>query len=573
MKQKKMSDPTSRIIIKGEGVDEWKSRYFKLAVKGSDVDLPPFSMEQITSNPDNLYKALSKAGVNIFTRKAKTGVLELLQAHKQVLSTFKVATRLGWNGGAIVRPDKIVGSPWPPLQTEFGNLDPQMLAKYRSSGRLQEWQTNIASICTDNSRLMFAVSLAFTGPILRFVRGPKGGGFQLWGEQETGKTTATMVAGSVWGCHTGAGNMEIGFAETWNTTANQVEITALAHNDCLLILDETTLAGSDDRSRAQVVITVTMKLAQQREKRRMTNVGSARSWRCYFFSTSNLTLDALAQDGKVVLHDAVRSRLTEIPVPTGGHGIYEDLHGFASGENLTDALVVRCRKFYGKAGRAFERRLVEARKKNVKQLRKSLAGWRKEYARVLKSKAQAEHVKPLRRSTGRCATVYAAGRLAMTYDLVPWTETQLLQAVSSCQLDGLRHSKMADEQADTSVAGLRRKLVEYLRNRRGEFKDLDKGMPRRLGLGKHTFGSVPGYKATFKGKKWYYLTAGQLKAIIASGEKAKGLKKELVANGLMDQTSAGKYAVQRPIFSGKGNKGYERVHAVRAKILQAFPEG
>ena len=35
--------------------------------------------------------------------------------------------------------------------------------------------------------------------------------------------------------------------------------------------------------------------------------------------------------------------------------------------------------------------------------------WRNEYIRVLKSKAQAKHLRPLQRSTGRCATVYAAG--------------------------------------------------------------------------------------------------------------------------------------------------------------------
>jgi putative DNA primase/helicase len=567
VKKRKTSAPTSQISIMGEGRDEWGNRFFKLAVRGADDDLPPFSMEQITSNPDSLYKALTNAGVNLFTRKAKTGVLELLQDHKRVPSTFKVATRLGWNSGAIVRPDEIVGSARPPLETEFGNLDPQMLAKYRSGGTLQEWQTNIASICIGNSRLIFAVSLAFTGPILRFVRGPRGGGFQLWGDQETGKTTATMVAGSVWGCNTGTGDREIGFAETWHTTASQVEITALAHNDCLLILDETTLAGSDDRSRAQVVITVTMTLAQLREKQRMTNVGSARSWRCYFFSTSNLTLDALADRGKVVLDDALRSRLTEIPLPAAGKGIYEVLHGFAAGENLTDTLVVRCRKYYGTAGRAFERRLVEDRKKDVKQLRESLAGWRNEYIRVLKSKAQAEVLKPLQRSTGRCATVYAAGRLALQYGILRWNRQALLQAILSCQLDGLRHSKVADEQADTSVAGLRRKLVQYLRNRRGEFKDLDNAMPRRLGLGKHTFGSVPGYKATFKGKKWYYLTSDQLKGIIDRGGNARLLMDELAAAGLMDR-STGRHVVQRPIFSGKGNKGYEWVHAFRAKIVQ-----
>src|ERR1700720_4727597 len=125
MKQKKTSAPTSRISIEAQGRDEWKNRYFKLAVKGSDVELRPFSMEQISSAPESLYRALSNAGLNIFTRKAKNAVLELLQAQQHAPSTFKVATRLGWNSGAIVRPDEIVGSPRPPLETEFGNLAPQ----------------------------------------------------------------------------------------------------------------------------------------------------------------------------------------------------------------------------------------------------------------------------------------------------------------------------------------------------------------------------------------------------------------------------------------------------------------
>jgi hypothetical protein len=91
-------------------------------------------------------------------------------------------------------------------------------------------------------------------------------------------------------------------------------------------------------------------------------------------------------------------------------------------------------------------------------------------------------------------------------------------------------------------------------------------MPR---LGEHKFGSVPGYFATFKGKKWFYLTADQLKAIIGTGENAHHLKADLVADGLLDRASTGKYLVQRPIFSSaKGNKGHKWVHAFSAKILQ-----
>jgi putative DNA primase/helicase len=565
------ADATPGTIIKGEGRDEWGNRYFKLAVSGSEIDLPPFSMGEISSNPEGLYSALSNAGLNVFTRKVKNKLLELLQARKQVPPTFKVATRLGWNSGAIVRPDEIVGSPRPSLETEFGDLDHQMLAKYRVRGTLEEWQANIASLCTGNSRLIFALSLAFTGPILRFVRGPRGGGFQFWGKKETGKTTAAMVAGSAWGCHTGTGNGKIGFAETWHTTANQVEITALAHNDCLLILDETTLAGSDDRERAQVVTTVVIRLSQLREKQRKTNVGPARSWRCYFLSTSNFTLDRLAQNGKVVLDDAHRSRLTDIPLPTGSKGIYEDLHGFASGENLTDELVARCRKYYGVAGREFQRQLVGDHQRSLKQPRESLSGWRTRYVRALKAKAKAEGLKPLKRSTGRCATAYAAGRLAIQYGILPCTKKQLLQAILTCQLDGLRWAKAKHLETDTSVSGLCRKLITYLRDHRSKFMDLDEGKPR---LGTHRFGSVPGYVGTFKGKNWFYLKADQLTRIIGGGENAGQLKKELVQTGMLASRANGKCLVQRPIFSGaKGNEGHKWVHAFRARLVRSQGEG
>lgn len=326
-------------------------------------------MGQIVSNPELVYTALSNAGVNIFSSSSKTSVLNLLQAIKRKKISFKVVTRLGWNSGAIVRPDGVIGTPKKRLETSFGDLDVQVLAKYRVRGTLAEWQEKITALSPGNSRLMFALSLAFTGPILKLVSGPRGGGFQFWGEKETGKTTAVMVAGSVWGCHTDAGNPEIGFAESWHTTANEVEVTALAHSDFILILDETFEAGSSDKEIAQLVISVIMTLAQQREKTRKNSPGSPRSWRCYFLSTSNFSLGELAQRGGVVLNDAHRSRLTEIPLPVSDHGIYEELHGFASGEAMTDALVSRCRRYYGSAGLEFQKRLVSDHQADASSLR------------------------------------------------------------------------------------------------------------------------------------------------------------------------------------------------------------
>jgi putative DNA primase/helicase len=565
VKKARISAPTSRITIKGLGLDEWGIRYFKLAVKGSDVDLPPFSTQEIMKDTTGLFVELTNAGASAFQPSPRRELLRQLDEFQSQPAKFKVVSRLGWNSGAFVLPDKIIGQPSATLESSFRHLDQQLLAKYRAKGTLQEWQNNIGRLCSGNSRLMFCASLGLTGPILPLVTGPRSGGFQLFGSPESGKTGAAMVTGSIWGCHLLPERRENGFAESWHTTAGKVEITALAHNETVLILDETKRAGGNDKDRAKAVLESSFGLAENVEKERLTNLGSVRGWRFYFLSTSNYSLNDLAHGASIEIDDAERGRFVDIPNPDGGHGIYQDLHQIANGRKFTDSLKIRCRKFCGVVGPAFVRRLVADRAKDSEQLRKFLKRERAAYLQAIKTQAQTEKSTPLNRASGRFATVFAAGSLAIKYGIFRWDRQSLLQAILSCQLDGLRHSKVADEQADTSVAGLRRKLVEYLRNRRGKFKDLDKAMPRRLGLGKHTFGSVPGYKATFKGEKWYYLTSDQLKAIIGTGKNAKGLKNELATEGLMARRSTGEYNVQRPIFSGKGNEGYEWVHAFRAK--------
>jgi hypothetical protein len=569
MSKKASISSISQIVVTGEGRDEWGNRYIKLAVKGATINLPPFRLDQIGDDPKDLYSRLNNAGMAVLTPAAKNQLLNMLQDYKPTEPSFTVATRLGWNGRVIVRPDQVIGKPKVPVELALSGLDIHMLAKYRVRGTLQDWQTNVAEVCTGNTRLMFAVSLAFTGPILRLVSGPRGGGFQFNGPRETGKTTAGMLSGSVWGCRRDAGNSEIGFSETWNSTDNKIEVTALAHNDCLLILDETTLAGGNDQKRAQVVTNVVMTLSQQNEKQRLTNVTAARWWRCYFLSTSNHTLDEIAGQGRVYLDDAHRSRLTEIPLPTGGFGIYEDLHGFASGEELTNELIIRARKFFGSAGLEFQQKLVADCRADKQELRKWLAGKRKDYSKRLKARAKRESMKPLNRSTGRCATVYAAGCLAIRYGIVPWKKAQLLRAVLDCQLDGLRHVVESPKKADSTFAGLRSKVLAYLRDHRREFINLDK---TKLQPDAHKFGSVPGYRAKFKGKKWLYVTAEQLSKIIGDGDgdDADQVKKELVQSGILCRGNNGRYVVQRPIFSGqKGNKGYRRVHAFRLGKVSA----
>ena len=128
------SRPHFLVKVSGEGIDEFGNRFIKFAVRRSTRDVPPFSAAQLTTDPAPLFVELANAGWYAFTPKARRDLLEKLQNLKPQPPTFKVVTRLGWNSGAFVRPNEVIGHPNKQLECSFRHLDHQILAKYRSRG-------------------------------------------------------------------------------------------------------------------------------------------------------------------------------------------------------------------------------------------------------------------------------------------------------------------------------------------------------------------------------------------------------------------------------------------------------
>jgi putative DNA primase/helicase len=412
----KKGDPLTKIEIAGEGFDEFGQRYLKLKVRGSTRSLPPYSMGAILE-PKSLYRDLADAGCNLFSSQAQRDLQNFLQNHQQRDPSFSVVTRLGSFRNFYIRPDQIIGNPRRPVEPALGSLNSHMLAKYRCRGSLEDWQAKIGKLCNGNSRLMFAASLACTGPILPFVSGPRTGGFQVSGSAEKGKTTVAMVAGSIWGCHRDSLRKEKGFAESWNTTSNELERTAQAHSDAVLILDDTNLAGPTQKSRAEAVLDATFRLSENMQKGRFNEPEKA-AWRFYFLSTSNLALDELADQGGISIDDQHRGRLVDVvlPIGPGTFGIYQDLHGFSDGAALTDAIKSQCRSVFGTPGYQFVGKIYKD--KNSRATAKKFVSSRGTfYTHRLRQEARSKGLKPLERATARFATVYAAGCLAIKYGI------------------------------------------------------------------------------------------------------------------------------------------------------------
>ena len=457
----KPENEISNVLIRGEGYDELKKRYFKFQIEGRPDGILIIPVDNILDR--SFLKVLAHAGASVFSSQASSGLLQRLQQWRAGKQSFVVATKLGWDSysaKAYIQPKKIIGTPEVEIQRYLRDLDDGMLAKYRARGKLRQWQKHVARPCAGNSRLMFAVSLAFTGPILRFADGSMAGGFQIYGRPESGKTTAAKVAGSVWGCHRGEGKKDKGFAKSWNATKNKIEIVALAHNEALLILDETKHAGAKGRERASIILDVIMRLSEQTERDQLTNMGSARGWRVYFLSTSNLSLKQLAREAGMSIDEAEIGRLTDIPLPTNGHGLFEELHGLPDGESLSRELQSRSARLFGTAGSAFVRRLVKDKQNDVKKFIRERRG---AYLRKLHKLTARDGLSPLKRPSDRFATTYAAGCLAIKYDILAWSRDALLRAILSCQLDQLSYVE-PDQGPVGSVQEAQHRLIKYLRD-------------------------------------------------------------------------------------------------------------
>lgn len=350
------------------------------------------------------------------TARAKKSVEEMVQS--QTPGKFVRCTdRIGWHrfGArlAFVLPDGVVGESG---EEVIYQSEGAMAHRYLTRGTLEAWRAAVAAPAAGNSRLVFAISAAFAAPLLGLLPKLEGGGFNLVGSSSIGKTTALLVAGSVWG-----GGGEKGYIRTWRATANGLEAVAFEHNHTLLCLDE--LGQADAREAGHVAYL----LANGAGKSRATVHGGARraaEWRTLFLSSGEQSLaDKMAEDGRKV-RAGQEIRVLDLPADAGvGLGCFEDLHDANSARELAEQFKAAVAANYGLPGRQFVAALA------------SEAGLEDALAQLIERVgAELDQGKggQVGRALQRFAVVGAGGILAIRYGLVPWTEGDVMDAARKC---------------------------------------------------------------------------------------------------------------------------------------------
>lgn len=338
---------------------------------------------------------------------------EYLQSRRPT-ELARIVDRVGWHGRAYVLPRKTLGENDDGERILFQS-DAPAEDTFKQRGTLGLWQERVGRLCIGNSRLLFAASCAFAGPLLHWSGLPDGGVFHLVGDSSCGKTTALRVAASVWGGRE--------YLQRWRATDNGIEAQAAQHSDALLVLDE--LAQLDPKVAGESAYM----LANGQGKARAGRSGAARprlAWRLLVLSAGEVGLaDHMAEANKRRTAGQ-ELRMIDLPADAGAAmGLFEATHGREGPGALALHLVRACEATHGTPGRAW----LEWLTNRTESLGRTLRERMDKIAGQVVPEAAAGQVQ---RAGRRFALVAAAGEMAAEAGLTGWPKGDATAAVRRC---------------------------------------------------------------------------------------------------------------------------------------------
>ena len=358
--------------------------------------------------------------------------------------------------------------------------------RYLVSGNYETWRA-AAALAQGNPVLLFVICAAFAGPLI----GPldlEGGGFHIVGNSGCGKTTALMMAGSVWG----GGDRKLGFLRTWKGSTSGHEGLAVLANDTLLALDE--IGEADPGLIGQIVYMHRNGSGKNRSDlvgRLMASV----SFRCFTMSTGEKTVAKAIADNarglKPMAGQLVRLLDLHVDAKTG-MPVFKELHGFPSSRALSQHLRQTALHHYGHAARAFLERVTL-------DLDAALGGVKPMIEGFVDEQCPEGSSPQLARAAEQFGLVAAAGELAAALDVLPFERGEALEAARTCfaawaaRQGDTRHSREHLEairavQRFVSLHGTAR--FELLRPGQDAGGEADRPVANRAGYRKMVSGGV-----------------------------------------------------------------------------------
>jgi putative DNA primase/helicase len=236
--------------------------------------------------------------------------------------------KVGWNGKSYLMP--YVDNPRNAYHIADNVPKEEFILQSHSStsrklekrGTLQSWQQEIGGYIEDNHALEFAAAVALTAPLLEPTN-QEGFAILLCGNSSIGKSTALCIANSIWGA---------GKPSSFRITDNAAEVLLKNCNDGLVTLDEL------GQAKASCLDDIIYMIANGIGKGRARKNGEAQTvslFKAVVIASGEIGPESkLAEKGKTVTAgQSVRLLVLNVLMK---YGIFNTLHGFGSGSELSD---------------------------------------------------------------------------------------------------------------------------------------------------------------------------------------------------------------------------------------------
>lgn len=224
--------------------------------------------------------------------------------------------------------------------------------RIKSSGELSTFEDRLAKILRDQTVPLTLFFFALTPLVKPFVSGTgykaENTMIELVGPTSTYKSAlACTLAGSLWG----NGHSSERYARDWNMSNQKIEELFLELNDHLLVLDEATLADTNDRMRAEKIMNTVHRLSSGQGRAR-SGLGT-HTHSVAMISTSNQPIRQILHTSEDVQR-ALEVRLISFQLPSSAQSFFDNTpEGFSSVKSAMNDLFEVTSQNYGLLARVF----------------------------------------------------------------------------------------------------------------------------------------------------------------------------------------------------------------------------
>jgi putative DNA primase/helicase len=360
------------------------------------------------------------------------------------LSSVQITNKIGWHNDSFVFADKTVGKQDIFYQSNSFNIS----NPYSELGTLEDWQQNISRYCVGNPLLMFAVSISFSGALLKLCEQPIGIGFHIYGASSKGKSTISNVAASVFG-------KPSGYIRNWRTTTNGLEGVAVAYNDSTLILDELSQIKPNELGSA---IYMLINGSGRSRADRSGDAKNTKQWQISVLSNGEKSVATHSAEEQEDINAGQMIRLLNIPL-WGKFGAFDSLHDLASGEELTKKLTSSYLKNHGVAGIKWIEALLSHSENYSKMLDVMIDDFKNEIDQYSLSLTSQDM-----RALNSFAVVALAGDLATAFGITKWKPRQSLLSAVQCFLNWKSSSAAVNDIVYTGADIENTKILQSMKN-------------------------------------------------------------------------------------------------------------